>query len=101
MKIQLATTKKRTEWLRGLDCAVWLGLVTVVLLTISHHEPWSDEAQIWLLARDCGWLKLILANYAMRAVPGFGVTFSGLLFIFSIVHTRASDMWEAPTFAAR
>jgi hypothetical protein len=29
--------------------AVWLGLVVVLTL---HHEPWRDEADSWLMARD-------------------------------------------------
>ena len=35
----------------------WLPILVlyagVVFFTIAHHEPWFDEAQAWLIARDC------------------------------------------------
>jgi tetratricopeptide (TPR) repeat protein len=35
--------------------AVYLGIVGV---TVAHHEPWLDEAQAWLIARDAAWSDL-------------------------------------------
>lgn len=32
--------------------------VSLISFTISRHEPWFDEAQAWLLARDAGPLEL-------------------------------------------
>jgi hypothetical protein len=35
----------------------------VVVFVVAHHEPWADEAQSWLLARDAGladlWTRLL------------------------------------------
>ena len=35
----------------------------VIVVTVLHHEPWADEAQAWLLARDASlgdlWLRLM------------------------------------------
>ena len=35
----------------------------VVVLMVLHHEPWADEAQAWLLARDASlwdlWTRLM------------------------------------------
>ena len=36
---------------------IWL---TVVFITGMHHEPWADEAQSWLIARDTGYIDMIL-----------------------------------------
>jgi len=49
---------------------VWLGLVVLVLFTISRHEPCSDEAQAWLLARDCGWIRLVFHELRYEGNPG-------------------------------
>jgi len=41
--------------LLGLSCAEWtaFGLYLLFLaLVVPHHEPWADEAQAWLIARD-------------------------------------------------
>ena len=40
----------------------WLtfGLLTVAaILLVPRHEPWFDEAQAWLLARDASWWDII------------------------------------------
>ena len=56
--------------LKGLDLAVWVSLSVLVLLTVSRHEPWADEAQSWLLARDLGWFKLIFGQLRFEGHPG-------------------------------
>lgn len=58
------------HWLRALDGAVWLGMAVLVLFTISRHEPWADEAQSWLLARDSGWFSLIFKQLRYEGHPG-------------------------------
>ena len=34
--------------------------VIVVGTVMCFHEPWFDEAQAWLIARDCSWWEMIL-----------------------------------------
>jgi hypothetical protein len=44
-------------------CVAMAGYTVLVLAAIHHHEPWADEAQAWLLARDASlwqlWTKLL------------------------------------------
>jgi hypothetical protein len=40
---------ERWSWLPPLALLAWLALVVTLLL---HHEPWRDEADTWLAARD-------------------------------------------------
>lgn len=46
---------------------VWLVLVAAVL---SHHEPWADESQAWLLARDLDLKTLWLHELRYEGTPG-------------------------------
>ena len=51
-------------WAKGQTPTVFsLGIiaayVAVNLFTILHHEPWRDEAQAWLIARDASLLGLL------------------------------------------
>jgi hypothetical protein len=45
--------------------------VQAVVLTIGvwHHEPWTDEAQAWLLARDSSPVDLVLRNVRYEGSP--------------------------------
>jgi len=52
------------------DSVVWLFLAALVMFTVSRHEPWADEAQSWLLARDLGWFKLIFSELRFEGHPG-------------------------------
>ena len=46
-----------------------LGIYTVVsFLLVFVHEPWRDEAQFWLLARDAS-LPEILGNISKEGIP--------------------------------
>ena len=46
------------------DLIVWLAYIIVLAFTIPWHEPWNDEAQAWLLARDLSLSQLIF--HALR-----------------------------------
>lgn len=37
---------------------VFLLYVAVVVTTVAHHEPWRDEADSWLMARDAPWTRM-------------------------------------------
>ncbi|GAC1330154.1 MAG: hypothetical protein NVSMB17_07230 [Candidatus Dormibacteria bacterium] len=43
--------------------------LALVLVTISRHEPWFDEAQAWLLARDANPLQLITRYAGYEGTP--------------------------------
>jgi hypothetical protein len=43
-------TTARAE--RLLLVAAWLVQLTLLLVVAAHHEPWRDEADVWLMARD-------------------------------------------------
>ena len=46
-------------------CWQWVVLavyVVVVITVMCFHEPWFDEAQSWLIARDCSWHDLLLVR---------------------------------------
>jgi hypothetical protein len=38
---------------------LWIAYVVALLPMIWLHEPWADEAQAWLLARDAGPVELV------------------------------------------
>jgi hypothetical protein len=42
------------------DFAVWLAYIIMLAVTVPWHEPWNDEAQAWLLARDLSLPQLLL-----------------------------------------
>ena len=31
---------------------IWISFLLLSLFVTYHHEPWADEAQAWLIARD-------------------------------------------------
>jgi hypothetical protein len=52
-----------------LDTSVLLALATLIFYTVSKHEPWADEAQAWLLARDFPWWRLIFSELRYEGHP--------------------------------
>jgi hypothetical protein len=50
--------------------AVWIVYCIILLLTVPRHEPWFDEAQAWLLARDASYLELIGHYLRYEGSPG-------------------------------
>jgi hypothetical protein len=50
--------------------AVWLAYCATLLLLIPRHEPWLDEAQAWLLARDTSITGLFGHYLAYEGSPG-------------------------------
>lgn len=55
---------------RVLDAAVLALYATAVLVVVAHHEPWSDEAQSWVLARDLPLSKLLFHEMHYEVSPG-------------------------------
>jgi len=42
---------------------------TVILVGITHHEPFHDEAQAWLMSRDLGYRYLVFHQLAYEGNP--------------------------------
>ncbi len=52
-----------------------VGLLTLIYFVLAvcgaaHHEPWADEAQAWLLARDNSWLEMMTQYLRYEGSPG-------------------------------
>lgn len=63
MRTESSVKPGRNEKLERLWLLNVLGFYAILLfITIFRHEPWSDEAQAWLLARDSS-LKELFAHY--------------------------------------
>jgi hypothetical protein len=58
---------QRQQWAQVLVLAAY---TVVVALGIAWHEPWADEAQAWLLARDQGFWRLMLHTVRYEGSPG-------------------------------
>jgi tetratricopeptide (TPR) repeat protein len=48
----------RSRWQRYWYLPVFAVYLSIVGVTVSRHEPWLDEAQSWLIARDAAWSDL-------------------------------------------
>lgn len=44
--------------------------MTILAVAVSHHEPWMDEAQAWLLAKDTDVKDLLLKYLRYEGSPG-------------------------------
>jgi hypothetical protein len=51
------------------DFAVWLAYLVMLACTVPWHEPWNDEAQAWLLARDLSLPQLLLHGLRYESHP--------------------------------
>ena len=54
-------------WLQGTLLAIY---VLVLGITIPHHEPWADEAQAWLIARDNSVWQILRYRLHYEGWPG-------------------------------
>ncbi|HTR27520.1 MAG TPA: hypothetical protein VMI10_26355 [Terriglobales bacterium] len=59
--------KNKLTWL---DLGVFSGYVVAVSVAVAHHEPWADEAQAWLVARDVPFWKMIFRQMRYEDSPG-------------------------------
>jgi hypothetical protein len=60
--------------LSWLDLGVFSGYVAAVFIAVAHHEPWADEAQSWLVARDLPFWKMIFSQMRYENSPGLWQT---------------------------
>lgn len=70
--------------------AIILGLYVLLSGWITYfHEPWSDEAQAWLIARDSSLSDLFLKRLHYEGTPGL---WHLLLWIFCRLHISYNGM---------
>jgi hypothetical protein len=63
--------KPRREPSFGRFDAIILGLYALLAGCITwYHEPWADEAQAWLIARDSGFIDLFAKRLHYEGTPG-------------------------------
>ena len=85
-----AAPHRRWTWI---DTAVLAAYAAVVYPGIRWHEPWADESQAWLLARDNSWPRLMLHSLHYEGTPGLWHT---LLWILIRLHVSYAGMhWVA------
>ncbi|MFP5228446.1 MAG: hypothetical protein ACLGXA_12550 [Acidobacteriota bacterium] len=59
--------------------AVLVLYAAVIAIGIAFHEPWADEAQAWLLARDSGFWHLMFHAIRYEGSPGLWHAFLWVL----------------------
>ncbi len=59
----------RSHWL-WLDALVLAAYAVAVIAVARRHEPWSDEAQAWLMARDLGFFRMLFGELRYEGHPG-------------------------------
>lgn len=58
------------SWWKLADYAVFSSYVAAVFVVVAHHEPWADEAQAWLVARDLPFWKMLFRQMHYEISPG-------------------------------
>jgi hypothetical protein len=77
--------------------AVLAVYVALVAAGIAWHEPWADEAQAWLLARDQGFWHLMLHSLRYEGSPGL---WHALLWVLARAHVGYIGMhWVSGAIA--
>src|ERR1044071_4215789 len=51
----LERLKRRENLVLGVVLGIW---AAITIVTVVHHEPWRDEAETWLNARDASLVEL-------------------------------------------
>lgn len=59
--------------------AVLVGYAALIAVAIPFHEPWADEAQAWLLARDQGFWHMLFHAIRYEGSPGLWHSFLWVL----------------------
>ena len=60
-------TRKSFGWAEAIVLVLYCA---VLLSAIPFHEPWGDEAQAWLLARDCPLGRIFFYQLHYEGTPG-------------------------------
>jgi len=84
--------------LRRRDLAVWIAYCVMLALVVPWHEPWSDEAQAWLLARDLSLPQLVFHQLRYESHPALWYL---ILWLPAHLHLPYAAMaWIAAAIAA-
>ena len=71
MNIVLANKISVFEYIKErYQIIVFAFYVALMAVAVSHHEPWMDEAQAWLLAKDTGFKELFIKYLRYEGSPG-------------------------------
>lgn len=81
-QIALTIARRPETW----ACALYALLVGAVAL---RHEPWADEAQAWLIARDAGLVNLWAHLLRLEGSPGL---WHSLLYLLIHLHVPYTDL---------
>jgi hypothetical protein len=81
-------------WSTALLTLVFMAAVTAVA---AHHEPWFDEAQAWLLGRDCSLWELLADRVRYEGSPGL---WHALLWMLSLAGLPFDRIWLVSTVLA-
>ncbi len=60
--------QESTGW-KIADVAVLGTLAALIVYTVTKHEPWADEAQAYLIARDLPWLRMVFSELRYEGHP--------------------------------
>jgi hypothetical protein len=86
---------RQWTWIEGLVLAFYALLVGV---GIAWHEPWADEGQAWLMARNSGFWHMLLYEVRYEGSPGLWHAF---LWVLARLHVTYMGMhWISGAFAA-
>ncbi len=58
MKIQMADTGRREKFNQIILAGIFLGYLIFNGILLAGHEPWRDEANVWIMARELSPLEL-------------------------------------------
>jgi hypothetical protein len=84
--------------LRWRDFAVWAAYCAMLALAIPWHEPWRDEAQAWLLARELSIPQLLFHALRYESHP---ILWYLVLWLPTHLHlSYASIGWISGTISA-
>lgn len=76
----------------------------LIAVGIAHHEPWADESQAWLMARDQGWWQLVAHSVRYEGSPALWhsllwvftraqISFSGMRWLAGVIATSGIWLW--------
>ena len=62
--------QQRSNFERAVLWSVWIIYIGSILFFVQFHEPWADEAQSWLLARDSSLIDLFRTHLRYEGTSG-------------------------------
>lgn len=81
--IEVITSPARAQRIRLGDAVAWIAYCLLVSFAVLYHEPWADEAEAWLMARDLPLHRLLFSEMRYEGSPGL---WHGLLWAMTRLH---------------